>query len=279
MIQAKASFTPGKGPKRPVCSSGDKMARILRTAAYAAILATFAVGCGPHPNVRGRAAHPDCIRLNLAREDLLFGVRDDNAPNKILREWVRPGAKKPTQRMLPPELLQKIKDDSAEVLDLRDCELDDETKPAIARLRNLKWLRLPTTTTSADLEWIGQLTELRGLALVGADLRGANLAALDHLKELQWLSLSMAKMGDEEFETLPYFTRLEYLGLEGVTDAWLLHLVEARLPRLRSLSLDHSNFTDRGLIQLCDAYRYDLEFINLYRVDGISSASVSSGSA
>ncbi len=161
------------------------------------------------------------------------------------------------------------------LLDLHKYHLSESAKRKIAESTSLQWLRLPTDAAADDIKWISEITSLRGLSLNGVDSRGADLSPLGALQNLQYLNLSMSKLSEEDFKSLPRLPKLEVLRLEGVaTDAILEHLASLKLPKLKKVNLAHSVLavTDRGVSALCT--QYDLTFLSLFRVRSISADSV-----
>jgi hypothetical protein len=168
-----------------------------------------------------------------------------------------------------------LKNDSREFLDVERIPLTETTRLQLSRLRRVRWLRLSAETTAEDLSWIGQLTQLRGLALQSAKLTGCDFRHLTTLQFLQWLNLSDADMSADDFATLPRLASLQTLFLSGedVTDEHVLHLARLRLPALAQLRLDTTSVSDAGLSRFCCAY--NLTYLALCHSKNITEQSVS----
>jgi len=199
-----------------------------------------------------------------------FGL-GENVPYLTLSMFGTPYPEDPRSAKYQPATVDAA---SAEILDVHDYELADDTKEQIRRNTGLRWLCLSTKTTAADLQWIGDLMALRGLSMRGCDFRGADFGALRDLHALQWLCLADADMSEKEFLTLPRFGILHGLEVStrNVTDAWVTHLASLKLDSLRSLLLYNTSVTDRGMSRLCSAY--DLEHLDIYGCSGITAKSV-----
>ncbi len=116
--------------------------------------------------------------------------------------------------------------------------------------------------TRAELDAIAAMQRLHGqvstdaeghavsLILVAADARDADLAPLEQLHDLKFLSFERTPIGDAGLVHLAALTDLKSLSLAGtkVTDAGLVHLVG--LSSLENLDLEGLNVTDRGLAAL-----------------------------
>ncbi len=198
-----------------------------------------------------------------------FG-RGENVPYLMLSKFGRPYPTSPWRGERPPA--EEV--NAAEVLDLDAYEITDGIKQQIRRNKALRWLCLSTETMAADLDWIGELTELQGLSMRGCDFGGADFGALRDLRALQWLCLADADMSEKEFLTLPRFDALHGLEVStrNVTDVWVTHLASLKLDSLRSLHLYNTSVTDRGMTRLCSAY--DLEYLDIYGCSGITAKSV-----
>lgn len=203
-----------------------------------------------------------------------FGVRDSNAPNMLLHFWNNSNAPPETPSPLNPETAQALRDDTALVIDLHKVSLNEELREQLPRLQRVQWLRLSAGVSGEDVNWIGNLKQLRGLSLSHARLVGADFESLGNAESLMYLTLRYSEFTDSEFKTLPRLEKLQTLMLEGrnINDACLKHLAEVRLPSLRTLSIALSSVTDEGMRQLCEVY--DLEVMNLYSSRDISAESI-----
>jgi hypothetical protein len=107
----------------------------------------------------------------------------------------------------------------------------------IGRLRALTTLRLSGRFSSQGLSHLGRLEELEVLELIGADLEGCNLSALQSCPKLRELDLSMCK---------------------GLTASGVSGLVG--IPALRGLYLEGVDIGDEVVPYLCMMSR--LEVLN-----------------
>jgi Leucine Rich repeat len=101
----------------------------------------------------------------------------------------------------------------------------------------------------------GQLSTNAGghaasLILAGSTVRDEQLAPIEQLRDLTFLSLERTPIGDAGVAHLAGLTNLKQLSLAGtkVTDAGLAHL--AGLSSLEDLDLEGLEITDRGLAAL-----------------------------
>jgi hypothetical protein len=207
---------------------------------------------------------------------VLFGVRDAAAPNMLLNLWLYENPPNPTRLSLCESVANAIRDDTAEAINLHDVRLNDELRARLPQLQRLQWLSVSVGVTGKDLEWLGRMPRLRGLAMTHADLTQADFSHLRTKDSLQWLTLACSKMTEGDFATLPCLERLELLWFYGpqVTDAYLEHLAEIHLPSLRSLGLYATSVTDRGIDAFCQTY--NLEYLDVFRSDRVTPNSVPS---
>jgi hypothetical protein len=207
---------------------------------------------------------------------VLFGVRDAAAPNMLLNLWLYQNLPDPTRSGLGESVAKAIRDDSAVAIDLHDVRLTDELRARLPQLQRLEWLSISAGVTGKDIEWLGRMPRLRGLAMTHADLSHADFRHLRTEDSLQWLTLACSKMAESDFATLPCLDRLELLWFYGqqVTDANLEHLARIHLPSLRSLGLYATSVTDRGIDTLCKTY--NLEYLDVFHSDQVTPNSVPS---
>jgi hypothetical protein len=172
------------------------------------------------------------------------------------------------------ETAKALRNDTARMIDLHDVRLTDELRSQLAGLRQVHWLRLSAGVTSADLAWPGRMRQIRGLGLTHVDLTEGDFQALAAINSLQWLTLAQAKMSPKDFSTLPRLEKLQTLWLSGhqVTDAYLEHLAEIKLPSLLSLGLYYTSVTDAGMKRLCETY--DLEYLDFYSSEQVTEESI-----
>jgi Leucine-rich repeat (LRR) protein len=196
----------------------------------------------------------------------------DSAPRKQVSRMGRSSA---GLRKAPVERATEITE-SDELLEAYWVVCNESLRGDVHRLRRVRWLALDMWVRASpdDLQWIGQLTQLWGLRLPGAQLEGADLSQLRQLQSLVWLDLSNAKMAGRDFQSLPPLASLETLLMDGqnVTDQFLLHLVALDLPALARLGLNETSVSDRGVEQLCRTY--NLTELSLYCVGGVTGRSV-----
>jgi hypothetical protein len=189
-------------------------------------------------------------------------------------EWAAAGPGGPDLWVVPAELDVELRNDTQTFVDVHRIELTEDVRRTLSRLRRVAWLRLCTETTAEDLRWIGGLTQLRGLSLEGAALQGADFTNLRELRSLQLLDLSSAEMAASDFATLPPLNALRAIHLQDglVTDQYVTHLAELRLPSLTSVSLYHTRVSDEGLARLCAVY--NLKRLDLHGCSGVTGRSV-----
>lgn len=200
----------------------------------------------------------------------VWGVKAPDAPNETLLRWAHGLGPWPVKSS------GSLTRDTDEVVDLYEYSLTDEVRAKVSQLRRVHWLRLPIEAGPADLRWLGKIEQLRGISLAEADMTGADFQILSHLKAIQWLNLNYARMTADDFKTLPQLKSLQVLCLDGrfVTDEYLFHLAELRLPSLITLSLKYTNVTDAGLERIC--FVYELQNLNLLDSERVTKKSVES---
>ncbi|KAA5539308.1 hypothetical protein FYK55_24690 [Roseiconus nitratireducens] len=146
-------------------------------------------------------------------------------------------------------MLQQFRedDDWVKTLILDAGQVHDEGAAAIARLPNLRHLRLRHSplTDQALQELAGQST-LQILNLPQSDATAAGVGALARLPALRSLRLGGERLGPETAEAVASIATLRSVHLIGVpiNDAGLKKI--AALPKLRSLYVDDSRVTSDG---------------------------------
>lgn len=208
---------------------------------------------------------------------VVYGVRDPTAPNMLLNYWLlHAKPPDPVCAMIHPETTRALQKDAALIVDLHDVPLTEELRSQLAGLREVCWLRLSAGVTAADLRWLGPMSQLRGISLTHADLTNGDFRSLASIESLQWLALARSQMSATDFCTLPRLDKLQTLWLSGnhVTDAYLDHLAELRLPSLRTLGLNNTSVTDDGIHELCEVY--DLKYLELFFCKRVTERSVES---
>ena len=191
--------------------------------------------------------------------------------HSIQRDWQ--WVSQPSASVLPPPLAEALEHDTEDELDVSECHLTPALRGQLGNLRRVRWLRLSPEVASEDLQWIGQLTQLRGLSLAGSQLDGADLSELQHLQSLCWLNLSFAKISDRGFLKFPRLAKLQWLMLAGdqVNDEYLVHLSELQLPALADVELVGASVSDTGLAHSCSTYNLEsLDLLNCRRISGNS---------
>jgi hypothetical protein len=151
------------------------------------------------------------------------GVRSPDAPNGLLSHWFLSDKPRRPRSELTAELANVLANDTDNAIDLFEFSLTDDLRAKVKRLRRVEWLRLPTNARGADLQWLGEMRQLRGISLAHADMTGADFRSLRQLSNLQWLNLYRTSMASRDFMTLPRFESLQvlFLGGEMVTDDYL----------------------------------------------------------
>ena len=182
---------------------------------------------------------------------------------EVIDKWYTYGSDFPYEPTLTADLERRI-EDGYEFLDVSSVVLTDALRRQLSLLDKVRWLRLSMNATAADLQWIGTLTQLRGLSLAGAKIKGADFSQLRDLQSLQLLDLSNTHISVQDFQSFPRLNQLQALLLAGraVNDEYVMHLVQLRLPSLDRLSLSDTHITDVGLAQLCRSY--NLAHLDLY---------------
>ncbi len=151
-------------------------------------------------------------------------------------------------------------------LDLRDTAITDEGLRHLAGLTKVEILFLfPVSTdvkdgqivrstepriSNAGLQYIGQMTNLRGLMLSSARVTAHGLKHLAGLKHLETLDVSCTDVSDEGLENLKGLVQLRYLGLgyTRITNVSAESL--AALPNLIELGVGSTRMTAEGVARL-----------------------------
>ena len=129
--------------------------------------------------------------------------------------------------------------------------IDEDRAAVMARLPNLKGINLMGCQIKKScLATLLQNSELTHIRLADSKFEEAELANLiqgEPNETLIGLSLSFCKVTDQSVSILSRCRKLEFLELDGtqITDQGLKML--ARLPQLRILILDHTAVTDTGV--------------------------------
>jgi Leucine-rich repeat (LRR) protein len=154
-------------------------------------------------------------------------------------------------------------------LDLRDTAITDEGLRHLAGLTKVEVLYvLPVSgdikdgqivrsteprISDAGLQYIGQMTELRGLILSSTRVTAHGMKHLAGLKHLEALDLSWTDVSGGGMENLKDLVQLRYLGLgyTRITNAAAEPL--AALPNLVELDVRSTRMTEEGVAQLTKA--------------------------
>ena len=155
-------------------------------------------------------------------------------------------------------------------LDLRDCPLTNTGLNDLAKLSDLRALRLSgksgaTQVDDEGLAFLAKITKLRALALDFLWVSEAGLAKLTQRDSLEELYLAGTLTGDETLAVLIRFSNLRKLRIAqtGVTNSGLAHLT--KLSQLAELDLsENSHISDDGLAHLASMRR--LTHLNLWRL-------------
>jgi Leucine-rich repeat (LRR) protein len=104
--------------------------------------------------------------------------------------------------------------------------------------------------TPADMKYLGELSELRGVGAYGVPIADVDLESIRGSTQLKGLNLSLTKVTDAGLRNLKTLSQLEDLELSvtRVTDLGLKHL--RGLTKLKSLNLNDTRITDAGLESL-----------------------------
>ncbi len=210
-----------------------------------------------------------------ADHDALLRVEDASAPNDVLLDWVRSDVPKSQLKAIDESVNDALA--TAIILDARPFTIDEAAKNALRNAQNLRWLCLDDRATSADLEWISKLTELRGLSLSRASLEDADMSLFRSLQYLQWLNLSSAKLPPPSVSRLPTMPKLEVLFFSnvGLSDDHIPAV--GQFPKLRVLSFTMCSYdpgiTDAGVRQLVNACP-NLRYLHLVGHGRVTAQSV-----
>lgn len=204
------------------------------------------------------------------------GASGNPATNKLLNEWAWSQKPDATRSPSAAEIRDVLDTDNREVVDFHHVSLTNDIRSKLMKMKRVKWLRLSMGVVAADVNWLGEMRQLRGVSLARGDLRGTDFSALAHLDQLQWLNLSWAQFSDRDFRSLPVLPKLETLLLKGdsVGDRQLAHLAEVKNPLLSKLSLYYASVTDDGVDNICHAYRF--EYLDLFCCRQVTERSLNS---
>ena len=134
-----------------------------------------------------------------------------------------------SRQQLSSELRQLLEHPTLESISLRHSKLTDEELKIVGRMRNLKILDVGNTlVTSAGLQYLSELTELRKLNLWHTQItEDGGLAALEKLPLLESLELDETRLDDRAVVPLARMKSLRY------TELWHTDLTAAGIARLK----------------------------------------------
>jgi hypothetical protein len=107
-----------------------------------------------------------------------------------------------------------------------------------------------TDITDRDLSLVSEFTQLTDLSLEETTVSDTGIAALQHLKKLEWLNLYRTQIGDDSLKVIRRLESLRHLpiGETNVTDSGLAYLSDMK--QLVYLGLRGNNVTDDGIKHL-----------------------------
>lgn len=174
-----------------------------------------------------------------------LGVSGDDAPNDNLYCWLRFNNKIDRLIAVDDDKISKIQ--HTNLVDCRSYELNQTLRLVLLDSPKLRWLRLGGNASAADLNWISNLKQLKGLSLSRANLETADFQLLNNLEELSWLDIRKSKLPKPRDIRWPEFSKLEVLLVDSpqVDDDFIGAL--PKIPQLRFLSLQQATITSNGL--------------------------------
>lgn len=129
--------------------------------------------------------------------------------------------------------------------------LDDELAPLIGRCSQIHLLDAPEAVLSEKGvdSWVA-ISPYVDIILSNAELSVGCLPALGRIPKLRWLSLSHAKLTQDNMRELTALTSVIILSLDAtaITDADMQYV--ARMPSLASLDISDTAITSKGLAYL-----------------------------
>jgi len=138
-------------------------------------------------------------------------------------------------------------------LDLRGCKIGNAGLGRLVGLQGLRGLKLSgrngrTTVDDQGMAALGELKNLKALALDFLWVSEEGLSHLQGFEKLEELYLAKTLVGDEALALLRQFPRLKKLRISQnqVTDAGMVHLAD--LPQLEDLDLsENGQLSDAGM--------------------------------
>lgn len=226
------------------------------------ILATF--GCS-EPSPITVPIQPD-RSPRAVNQNELFGVRDPDAPNSLLRDWLSDLENEGSEA-------RRVELDHMKAVDLRDPHYREFDR---ARLRDMgvDWMRLSQDDLDREdgLSWLSELHSIKGISFAGLRMTNFKPARLEGLVNLRWLNFKDASLTAAMFKGVPSLHQLETLHLGGqlLNDDFIVNM--SRFPDLKTLTVEESGITDQAVVILLQEVPA-IECLSLYRTE-ISAASL-----
>ena len=198
----------------------------------------------------------------------LFGVRDDQAPNRLLRDWITNG---PGNKSDETELL--FAGSTSTSVEIRTAKISNALLDRL-NPNEIEWLKITARDAKVGHGWVKRLPKLRGLSFsAGVEVTAGDLATLEMLPELRWLNLRDTEMSSSTFREVPSLPLLETLHLGGglVNDANITVMV--RFPKLKTVSFERSSVTDAGVVSLRNSNPH-LECLDFYGCKSVTEQSL-----
>ncbi len=131
-------------------------------------------------------------------------------------------------------------------------KVTDEVLSSLASLPEIEVLELSHngTVTDESLMYLGRIPALKTLYLFRTNVQGLGLAHLEHLTQLENLTLDCSPVNDAGLQHLGRLRSLKHLNLNhtSITGADIAHL--ENLHQLAHLGLNYTAITDQGLKHL-----------------------------
>lgn len=132
--------------------------------------------------------------------------------------------------------------------------ITDAGLPALARLRNLQYLRLDRTgVTDAGMTCLGRMDALKGLYLVGTRVSDVGLIQISRLPRIADLDLSGTLVTDAGIVSLVKLDSLKRIELDDCQVGDPTAKVLSRLPCLSYISLSRTQITDDGIQEFAES--------------------------
>lgn len=181
------------------------------------------------------------------------------------------------RKWMPDELAVLAKKvlvhESIENLELFRCSVDKSVVESIGKMKKLQNLNLGFTEIGDDgLKWVGQLTSLKKLAVLGTNI--TSIASISKNVDLLELDISFNSINDEGCRHIATFRKLEKLTahLLHITDSSVDHLL--KLENLRELNLGVRTIGDLGIQKLARLRKLELLDLDSTRMSDIGLAAL-----